>query len=50
MLYSVANRTGSRREINKIKNIRAKVSNKYESSISNISNIDSDSSLSIDSE
>ena len=43
MLFNMVKRPGSRCELNKIKNIRAKESREYGSSNSNISISDSDS-------
>ena len=50
ILFSVANCLGSCRELKKIRKIRAKASNKYDSSRSDISVSDYDYSLSSDSE
>ena len=50
MLFNMVKRPGSRCELNKIKNIRAKESREYGSSNSNISISDSDSWLSSNSE
>ena len=52
MLYSISKKSGSRRELNNIKNIRSKASKKrsYSSSNSSRSGLYYDSSLSIDSD
>ena len=50
ILFSVANCLGSCRELKKIRKIRAKASNKYDSSRSDISVSDYDYSLYSDSE
>ena len=49
IFYSMYTCTHSQRELNNIKNIRSKVTNKYESSSSDIYSSDSDSHLSINS-
>ena len=46
ILYSIAKRTGSHRELKNTNNIRAKSSKNYEYFSSNISSSDSESSLS----